>query len=297
MNKENNRNQFVDIMRGIAMLLVVLDHTMTGCTIDSQKSFLFNIVWSLQMPLFILISGYVTKYSRILCNKNDLWSFIKKRTVSYMLPWCVWSFFVRGFIFNENSFFDIKRLLFNMDTGYWFLATIWIISLIFGFSSYFSQKLVKDDSIKKQVVFTLFYLFGMFLLCLISLFAGFSFFALKLTLYYMPFYYCGYLYGQFDEKIFSSKYGKKIVDSTVAICFIIWLIVILRYSIFELPDNNLYIIIRAFTSLCGCIGICGLLKPIFANDDNNKNSGGGGYFFGSGNIQWKYILSITCCYA
>lgn len=275
MNKENNRNQFVDIMRGIAMLLVVLDHTMTGCTIDSQKSFLFNIVWSLQMPLFILISGYVTKYSRILCNKNDLWSFIKKRTVSYMLPWCVWSFFVRGFIFNENSFFDIKRLLFNMDTGYWFLATIWIISLIFGFSSYFSQKLVKDDSIKKQVVFTLFYLFGMFLLCLISLFAGFSFFALKLTLYYMPFYYCGYLYGQFDEKIFSSKYGKKIVDSTVAICFIIWLIVILRYSIFELPDNNLYIIIRAFTSLCGCIGICGLLKPIFANDDNNKNSGGG----------------------
>ena len=26
-----DRNQFVDIMRGIAMLLVVLGHTMTGC--------------------------------------------------------------------------------------------------------------------------------------------------------------------------------------------------------------------------------------------------------------------------
>ena len=33
INKE--RNQFVDIMRGIAMLLVVLGHTMTGCTVDS----------------------------------------------------------------------------------------------------------------------------------------------------------------------------------------------------------------------------------------------------------------------
>ena len=58
-----NRNQFVDIMRGIAMLLVVLGHTMTGCTTGAEKSFLFNIVWSLQMPLFILISGYVTRYT------------------------------------------------------------------------------------------------------------------------------------------------------------------------------------------------------------------------------------------
>ncbi len=49
--KTENRNQFVDIMRGIAMLLVVLGHTMTGCTVDSQKSFLFNIIWSLQICL------------------------------------------------------------------------------------------------------------------------------------------------------------------------------------------------------------------------------------------------------
>ena len=52
-----NRNEYVDIMRGVAMLLVVLGHTMTGSTVNSESSFLFNIVWSLQMPLFILISG------------------------------------------------------------------------------------------------------------------------------------------------------------------------------------------------------------------------------------------------
>ena len=40
-----DRNQFVDIMRGIAMLLlVVLGHTMTGCTTGAEKSFLFNII-------------------------------------------------------------------------------------------------------------------------------------------------------------------------------------------------------------------------------------------------------------
>ena len=73
MEKAENRNQFVDIMRGIAMLLVVLGHTMTGCTANSQSSFLFNIIWSLQMPLFILISGYVTKYSRPIADGNGLW--------------------------------------------------------------------------------------------------------------------------------------------------------------------------------------------------------------------------------
>ena len=42
------RNQTIDILRGIAMLLVVLGHTMTGCTVNSQDSFLFNVIWTLQ---------------------------------------------------------------------------------------------------------------------------------------------------------------------------------------------------------------------------------------------------------
>lgn len=136
MEKAENRNQFVDIMRGIAMLLVVLGHTMTGCTANSQSSFLFNIIWSLQMPLFILISGYVTKYSRPIADGNGLWKYVKRRTVAYMLPWAVWSFLVRGIIFGENSFLNVKHLLWNMDSGYWFLATIWTISMIFGVASF-----------------------------------------------------------------------------------------------------------------------------------------------------------------
>ena len=104
--KIDNRNQFVDIMRGIAMLLVVLGHTMTGCTVDSQKSFLFNIIWSLQMPLFILICGFVTKYSRPISDGKGLWKYVKRRTVAYMLPWAVWSFLVRGIIFGEDGFLN-----------------------------------------------------------------------------------------------------------------------------------------------------------------------------------------------
>lgn len=41
--KTENRNQFVDVMRGIAMLLVVLQHTMSGCTVGAENTFVFNI--------------------------------------------------------------------------------------------------------------------------------------------------------------------------------------------------------------------------------------------------------------
>lgn len=269
MKKE--RNQFVDIMRGIAMLLVVLGHTMTGCTVDSQQSFLFNIIWSLQMPLFILISGYVTKYSRAIYNINGLWKYVKRRTVAYMLPWCVWSFLVRGIMFGQKDFLNIKTLVWNMDSGYWFLATIWTISMIFGVSSFLAEYIGKGNELKKQLVLFGVYIIGMIILGGMGILLGLSFFAIKLTLYYMPFYYAGYLYGQYDEKILESKNGKRIVDFMITICFGIWLFVILRISLYNMSDSGMAIIMRAGTSLAGCIAVCGLCKGLFAS----KFVGGG----------------------
>lgn len=265
MEKTVKRNQFVDIMRGIAMLLVVLGHTMTGCTVDSQKSFLFNVVWSLQMPLFILISGYVTKYSQSICDGKGLWKYVKRRTIAYMIPWAVWSFLVRGVIFGQDGFLNIKSLLCNMDSGYWFLATIWTISMIFGVASYVAECIGKSNAVKKQIALLGFYLLGMILLVGIGMVMGLSFFAIKLTLYYMPFYYAGGLYGQIDDKLLSTDKGKKIVDCCVALCFAIWLFIILRFSLYEMSDSGLAIILRAAISLAGCIAVCGLCNGSFSD--------------------------------
>ena len=263
--KAEYRNQFVDIMRGIAMLLVVLGHTMTDCTVDSQQSFLFNIIWSLQMPLFIMISGYVTKYSRPISDGKGLWKYIKRRTTAYILPWAVWSFVVRGIILGQDGFLNVRSLLWSMDSGYWFLATIWTISMIFGIASFVAERLSKKNVQKKQAVLLVCYLAGMALLVGIGALLGFSFFAIKLTLYYMPFYFAGFLYGQFDDKIMESENGKKIVDCVVAVCFVIWLYVILRYSLYDMADSGFAIILRAATSLAGCVAICGLCKGIFSD--------------------------------
>lgn len=283
-----DRDQFVDIMRGIAMLLVVLGHTMTGCTSDSQKSFLFNIIWSLQMPLFILISGYVTKYSRQISDSKELWKYMKRRTVAYMLPWAVWSFLVRGAIFGDVNFLNLKNLLWNMDSGYWFLATIWMISMIFGIASLAAKRLSGENVLKKQMIFLVCYFAGMVLLVGIGTLLGFSFFAIKLTIYYMPFYYAGFLFGQFDDKIMEHKNGKKAVDCVVAGCFVIWLYVILRHSLYEMADSGFSIILRAVTSLAGCVAVCGLCKGVFSE------IAGGGLLRGLESIHCKCTSRIIC---
>ena len=130
-----------------------------------------------------------------------------------------------------------------MDSGYWFLATIWTISMVFGVASYLA---------------------GMILLVAIGMVTGYSFFAIRLSLYYMPFYYAGYIYGQIDKQLLNTNKGKKVVDCGVAVCFAIWLFVILRFSLYEMSDSGLAIILRAATSLTGCIAVCGLCSGIFS---------------------------------
>ena len=271
---KGNRNQFVDIMRGIAMLLVVLGHTMTGCTVGAEESFLFNIVWSLQMPMFILISGYVTKYSRGIVDGAGLWKFFKRRTLAYLLPWVVWSFLVRGIIFGSSNFLNIKWLLWHMDSGYWFLVTIWTISMIFGVSTFAAKKISRDSEVKQIVVTFGLYIIGMAVLLGIGLVEGLSFFFFFLTLYYMPFYFVGYLYGQYRDKILKIKWGKSAIDGIIAVCLVSWLIILTRVHLYALPDRGMAIILRAVSSITGCVAICGLCKGLFK--DNVQNGVGGG---------------------
>lgn len=260
---KTERNDFVDIMRGLAMLLVVLGHTMTGCTTGSEDSFLFNVIWSLQMPLFILISGYVTRYSRPIDNGIGLLKFIARKSLAYLVPWLVWSFVVRGVLLGQTSFLNISWLLWHMDSGYWFLATIWTISMVFGICAYLSDIIGKGSKIKSVVLLLVLCVFCMALLFGIGALVGFSFFAIKLTLYYMPFYFAGHLYGQFRDSFISRDSGKTVIRFITVVCLFAWLYVLLRYKLYHLNDSGVSVALRAVTSLAGCITVCSVGKGLF----------------------------------
>ena len=56
MSKKRDRR--LDCIKGIAISLVVIGHILQFCYSDYSSLFVFNIIWTLQIPLFMVVSGY-----------------------------------------------------------------------------------------------------------------------------------------------------------------------------------------------------------------------------------------------
>ena len=268
------RNNTVDIIRGFAMLLVVLGHTMSGSTSGFQDSLLFQIIWTLQMPLFIIISGYVTRYSRPITDGTGLLKFFKKRSLAYLLPWVVWTLVVRAGIFGQTKYYDAEFLIWHIDSGYWFLITIWTIAMVFGIADMLSNKIAKEKNTLNILLHFAFCGIGMIILGVIGYLLGLSFLGIKLTLYYLPMYLMGYLYGQLQEGLLAKKYGRTAINWSIAICLGIWLALINRIDFYGGADGGLFILLRFATSVMGCVAVIGL----FTSADFN----GGGIWLWAG---------------
>ena len=277
------RNLRIDMLRGIAILLVFLGHTISGCTVEGTNNVLFNIIWSLQMPLFILISGYVTCYSKPLNNRYVLFQYIFKRTVAYMIPWVVWTLVVRGLVLGDHNYLNLRWILWHMDSGYWFLFSIWTISMIFGITQYVTSKVISPSKKLCEFIFhALFYIGCMGGLLCVGLLTSFSFLCIKLTLYYMPFYYLGYLYARYKNVLLPSKVSVVVSDVLIAVSLFIYIFFIVNFRLYDLSDALRDVIIRVVSSLCGCIAVCGL---VYKTNERYQLIGDGLVWCGSHSLE------------
>ena len=258
-----NRNGSVDFFRGIAIVFVVLGHTLSNTVTDYQSSFLYNVIWTLQMPLFMLISGYVTRYSQKIASFFSLMKYIFKRTLTYLFPWVVWTVLIRGIIFHNIKFLNFYWLVNNMDSGYWFLTSLWTICVIVAISSFLSSLIYKNDNIVVSTLLSLLFV-GLGAGCLLALgcYTGMSFLGLKFSLYYLPFYYLGALFGKLEDRLDKKEwYGR-----TKAICSVLALLLyaflLNRFSFYEMEDNVLETLLRFVVSICGCCALLGLGSSI-----------------------------------
>ena len=60
-NTDKNRIEWVDFSKGVAMLLVVIAHTMLGGTYGSMVR---GVIYSFHMPLFFILSGFTMRPSK-----------------------------------------------------------------------------------------------------------------------------------------------------------------------------------------------------------------------------------------
>ena len=257
--------------------MVVFGHTMTGCISGSEENFIYNLIWSLQMPLFMMLSGYAARWSRPVDSGRGYWQLFKKRTMAYILPWFVWTVIIRGGIFAQKNYLNIPWLLNHMDSGYWFLFSIWVISVIHGAAQLLAGKCAEFSLCRKRLggggllLTAMFFAAGMVVVALTGMLMGMTFLGTKLTLYYMPFYFAGYLYGKLSPKIERMAHGERIVDAVVALCCAGYMAVLLRVNLYTIADNLQGIAVRATASMLGCIAVCGLgRRPLEKTDSFGK---------------------------
>ena len=153
-----------------------------------------------------------------------------------------------------------------MDSGYWFLFSIYVISIIFGVSEFLSNSINKSQNQYKGVLLTaVFFVVGAIVIGGIGLLMGLNFLCTKLTLYYMPFYLVGFLFGKLQDTLLNLKFYNKVKEFVVAFCVLIYVIIISKYSLFSMDENVFGIAIKYISSVLGCVAICSLVSGFCDN--------------------------------
>lgn len=161
---EKKRNNILDILKGIGIILIVLGHTGFKYT---------NFIYLFHMAIFFIASGYLYK-DKYTENKEEMKKFIIKKIKRLYIPFLICNllgvllnnFFIDTNIYdlaNHNMFelkdFGInilKVILFHNNTeifgATWFLRILFEVSIIYSIIDYFLNKKIKKYKHFVQII-------------------------------------------------------------------------------------------------------------------------------------------------
>ena len=124
----NARNHWLDISKGIAIILMVIGHT-------SLPDMLSRLIYAFHMPLFFISTGFITNW-----NKLSFPDFLQHKLHSLILPFSIYSVIVLLILHNIGEI-NIANWLRNGWQGYalWFIPVLFfaviLVKLIMGVNS------------------------------------------------------------------------------------------------------------------------------------------------------------------
>lgn len=141
-----------------------------------------------------------------------------------------------------------------MESAYWFLFSLFWIDVQFGIADLISNKFLKKYELIAVPI--LCFLSTSVLLYIGSL-VGISLLGIKYTTYYMPFFIMGWVIKELKMHIYSRiQWGRfPIYDLSYIIMLIVFSVSLAKFSIVEMPDTGMSIIIRFAISTCGCLSV------------------------------------------
>ena len=189
------RNSSIDAIKGVAITLVMLGHVFVHN--HMEDAYVYDFIKAVQMPLFMIISGYLCGQGRKTFDVKTYKTVMKKRFITYMIPFFTWLT-----VMHLNNLKEAWTVIFvQLDYGLWFLAVLFILT----FMVYTAQVMAGTLKDKKYVLSEMIFwaVFGLFCLVLVvQCVVGNSFLSPTLTIIYVPFYMLGYVAGNYGKRFF-----------------------------------------------------------------------------------------------
>ena len=116
-----HRLHYIDNLKGVLILLVVLGHCIQCTDLDFDHNAVFRYIYSFHMPLFMCVSGFVSY-------KPDIkWQTVQKRFRQLIIPFLAWVA-VSCCVHLDPTLFLAKVV--HPDSGLWFLWALFFIVLL-----------------------------------------------------------------------------------------------------------------------------------------------------------------------
>ena len=133
----------IDVCKGLGIILVVFGHALkqTGDT-NTVFQILLSFIYSFHMPLFFMVSGFVSKKILEFTANGERMKYIKSRAVRLLVPYFAVGLFympikfvLSRFAVKPYDFSNAWKILIgeNPNTVLWFLYTLFWVSVVSTF--------------------------------------------------------------------------------------------------------------------------------------------------------------------
>ena len=119
------RDLYLDALKGFAIALVVLGHSIQSSVANYDGNMLFRVIYSFHMPLFMFLGGAVASL-----NPREMnWKFLERKLYQLVVPFVSW-YLVAYLLTNAHSTTGfgayIRQGVGSPDHGLWFLPVLFL---------------------------------------------------------------------------------------------------------------------------------------------------------------------------
>ena len=149
MESDKKRIEYIDIAKGIGIILMVLGHIPA---FSNNYKFAYKFIYAFHMPLFFIISGYLFAY-KYKQNQIVTGEYLVKKIRTLLVPYFLFGIplFLPICLYRDSLNFTtcLKQLLFypdeidNLAAPLWFLQALFFTEIIYFFINRYFSKVFK----------------------------------------------------------------------------------------------------------------------------------------------------------